>query len=51
VPQSLQDAVIAAEDDSFYDNSGIDVLGIVRAAWNNLRGESTQGASTSPSST
>jgi len=46
VPQSLQDAVIAAEDDSFYDNSGIDVPGIVRAAWNNLRGESTQGAST-----
>ncbi|MBA2640953.1 MAG: penicillin-binding protein, partial [Nocardioidaceae bacterium] len=46
VPQSLQDAVIAAEDRSFYDNSGVDVVGIARAAWNNLRGESTQGAST-----
>jgi membrane peptidoglycan carboxypeptidase len=46
VPQSLQDAVIAAEDRTFYENSGVDVKGILRAAWNNLRGESTQGAST-----
>jgi len=46
VPPHLEDAVIAAEDRSFYDNAGIDVLGIARAAWNNLRGEPTQGAST-----
>ncbi|MDQ3104746.1 MAG: penicillin-binding protein, partial [Actinomycetota bacterium] len=46
VPQHLEDAVIAAEDRSFYENAGIDVLGIARAAWNNLRGEPTQGAST-----
>ncbi len=46
VPQSTQDAVIAAEDRTFYDNAGVDVKGIVRAAWNNLQGESTQGAST-----
>ncbi len=46
VPETMQDAVIAAEDRTFYDNSGVDVKGIVRAAWNNLRGEPTQGAST-----
>jgi membrane peptidoglycan carboxypeptidase len=46
VPDTVEQAVIAAEDRSFYDNSGIDVKGIARAAWNNLRGESTQGAST-----
>ncbi len=46
VPQHMQDAVIAAEDRTFYDNAGIDVKGIVRAAWNNLQGDSTQGAST-----
>ena len=46
VPQTTQDAVIAAEDRTFYDNAGVDVKGIVRAAWNNLQGDSTQGAST-----
>ena len=46
VPDAVEQAVIAAEDRSFYDNSGIDVKGIARAAYNNLRGESTQGAST-----
>ena len=46
VPQHVQDAVIAAEDRSFYDNAGIDVKGIVRAAWNNAQGDPTQGAST-----
>ncbi|HYO33507.1 MAG TPA: transglycosylase domain-containing protein [Nocardioidaceae bacterium] len=47
VPQSLQDAVISAEDRSFETNRGIDVKGIVRAAWNNLRSNGVeQGAST-----
>ena len=47
MPQSIQDAVIAAEDQSFYSNSGIDIKGIVRAAWNNLHSSSIeQGAST-----
>ena len=46
VPQHVQDAVIAAEDKSFYDNQGIDPKGILRAAFNNATGGDTQGAST-----
>ena len=46
VPQHVQDAVIAAEDRSFYTNKGIDPKGILRAAFSNARGNSTQGAST-----
>jgi len=34
--QSLRDAVLAAEDQGFYRHSGIDPLGIARAAWNDL---------------
>jgi membrane peptidoglycan carboxypeptidase len=46
VPQHVQDAVIAAEDRSFYTNKGVDPKGILRAAFSNARGNSTQGAST-----
>ncbi len=46
IPQSMQDAVIAAEDRTFYTNKGIDPKGIVRAAFSNAKGNSTQGAST-----
>jgi membrane peptidoglycan carboxypeptidase len=46
VPQHVQQAVIAAEDRSFYTNKGIDPKGILRAAFSNARGNSTQGAST-----
>jgi membrane peptidoglycan carboxypeptidase len=46
VPQHVQDAVVAAEDRSFYTNKGIDPKGILRAAFSNARGNSTQGAST-----
>ena len=46
VPKSVQDAVIAAEDRSFYTNKGIDPKGILRAAFSNASGNSTQGAST-----
>ncbi|HET7385132.1 MAG TPA: transglycosylase domain-containing protein [Nocardioidaceae bacterium] len=46
VPKSVQDAVIAAEDRTFYTNKGIDPKGIVRAAFNNAQGNATQGAST-----
>lgn len=42
----IQDAVVASEDRTFYENSGIDIKGIVRAFWNNVRGRPTQGAST-----
>ena len=46
MPQSMQNAVIAAEDRTFYTNKGIDPKGILRAAFSNAKGNSTQGAST-----
>ena len=46
IPQAMQDAAIAAEDRTFYSNKGIDPKGIVRAAFSNAKGNSTQGAST-----
>ncbi len=46
IPSSMQDAAIAAEDRTFYTNSGIDPKGILRAAFSNAKGNSTQGAST-----
>lgn len=47
VPQALIQATIATEDRSFYTNSGVDIGGIVRALWINLRGgEIRSGGST-----
>jgi membrane peptidoglycan carboxypeptidase len=42
----LRNAVVAAEDRSFWTNHGIDPKGIIRAAFNDARGGATQGAST-----
>ncbi|MGK5679891.1 transglycosylase domain-containing protein [Actinoplanes sp. URMC 104] len=42
----VEHAVAAAEDKNFYKHHGIDMKGIVRAAWNNFTGGATQGAST-----
>ena len=47
VPDSLKHAIIAAEDERFYQHSGIDYMGIARAAISNLTsGGRSQGAST-----
>ena len=46
MPQHVQDAVIAAENRSFWTDRGIDPKGILRAAFSNATNESTQGAST-----
>ncbi|MBB6627965.1 penicillin-binding protein [Nocardioides sp. KIGAM211] len=46
MPQTLQDAVVAAENRTFWTDKGIDPKGIIRAAFSNARGNSTQGAST-----
>lgn len=47
VSKPMQDAVIAAEDRSFYSNNGIDIRGIIRALRDNTRsGEITAGGST-----
>ncbi len=47
IPQCLKDATIAVEDKNFYTNPGIDLTGIVRALWINLKGgEIVAGGST-----
>ena len=47
IPQLLKDATIAVEDADFYQNPGVDVRGIVRAALQNYQsGEIVSGAST-----
>ena len=47
VPQQQKNAVIAAEDERFYEHPGIDYVGVMRAAWANLvAGGRRQGAST-----
>ncbi len=47
VPPSLINAVIAVEDARFFEHPGLDVVGILRAFWTNLRrGGKVEGAST-----
>ncbi|MBI2754066.1 MAG: transglycosylase domain-containing protein, partial [Betaproteobacteria bacterium] len=47
VPAQLRDAILAAEDERFYQHTGIDYLGVLRAAYSNLvQGGRRQGAST-----
>ncbi len=38
IPLACQQATIATEDANFYSNPGVDPIGILRAAWINLRG-------------
>ncbi|HYE89488.1 MAG TPA: transglycosylase domain-containing protein, partial [Terriglobales bacterium] len=47
VPPVLIQAVLAAEDHRFFDHAGVDLRGLLRAAWTNLRGGRVlQGGST-----
>ena len=46
MPATIKDAVVAAEDRTFWTNNGIDLRGILRALINNASGSSVQGAST-----
>ena len=47
VPKHVVDAFIAAEDGSFYEHTGLDYTGILRAAFTNIvEGRKAQGAST-----
>ncbi len=47
VPQVLKEAVIADEDANFYHEGGIDIKGILRAAYADIRNQATvQGGST-----
>ena len=48
IPEDVQHAFVAIEDERFYDHNGIDVRGIIRAVFTGITsgGESLQGAST-----
>src|SRR3569833_821197 len=46
IPDVMKKAVLAIEDDRFYEHGGVDYTGIVRAALHNLTGGAKQGAST-----
>jgi penicillin-binding protein 1A len=47
IPKILQQAVLASEDANFFQHGGVDAIGIVRAAWTDLRARRVvEGAST-----
>ncbi len=46
IPDIVKQAIISAEDKNFYSHQGVDYFAILRAARNNLMGQSMQGAST-----
>ncbi len=48
IPQNMADAVVAIEDERFYEHNGVDFMGILRAGYQFLKtmGEEQQGAST-----
>ena len=47
VPAMLKNAILAAEDERFYHHTGVDYMGVLRAAWSNFtQGGRVQGAST-----
>ncbi len=47
IPEDLQQATVAIEDERFYEHNGVDLEGITRAAFENLEaGEVRQGGST-----
>ncbi len=47
VPLVMKQAILAAEDERFYEHPGVDTLGVLRAAYSNfLSGGKKQGAST-----
>jgi penicillin-binding protein 1A len=46
VPDTLKYAILSAEDDHFFEHSGVDISGLVRATLLNLTGAGKQGGST-----
>ncbi len=46
IPEIMKKAVLAIEDDRFYEHNGVDYMGIARAMINNTMGGPKQGAST-----
>lgn len=46
IPASMKNAIIAIEDNNFYEHGGVDILGVVRAGLANMIRSRSQGAST-----
>ena len=47
VPAVMKNAILAAEDERFYQHTGVDYIGVMRAAYSNMvQGGKMQGAST-----
>ncbi|WUD74284.1 transglycosylase domain-containing protein [Streptomyces sp. NBC_00510] len=46
IPKAMQNAVISAENKSFYEDSGVDPMGVGRALFNMAKGGDAQGGST-----
>ena len=46
IPDTIKQAVVASEDNTFYENRGVSPRGIIRALVNNLQGGARQGGST-----
>lgn len=46
IADTMKEAIVAIEDERFYEHNGVDVTGMIRAVINNLSGGSQQGAST-----
>jgi penicillin-binding protein 1A len=46
VPERMKQAILAAEDERFYQHGGVDFLSVVRAAYTNVVSGSQQGAGT-----
>ncbi|GFZ86250.1 transglycosylase domain-containing protein [Nesterenkonia alkaliphila] len=46
ISQEMQDAIVAIEDERFFQHGGVDAQGVARAAVNNIMSSNTQGAST-----
>jgi len=47
IPKTLIDALVATEDNSYWEHGGVDYWGMFRAFWRNLRsGKAKEGAST-----
>ncbi|MBY0345700.1 MAG: PBP1A family penicillin-binding protein [Neisseriaceae bacterium] len=46
VPLKMKQAILAAEDDRFYEHGGVDYIGVIRAIYGNVTGAPQSGAST-----
>jgi penicillin-binding protein 1A len=46
IPTVMRQAIVAAEDQRFYHNAGVDPLALIRAFWNDITGHPVQGGST-----